>query len=304
MRRLIVGSTGVLLLFLLLDTLFPLNNKVSYSPIIHARDSTILHAYLSQDDKWRLKTELSEIIPPLRTTLIYKEDKYFYYHFGINPAAVARALITNLFHLKTTSGASTITMQVARLLDPKPRTYANKFVEMFNALQLEWHYSKAEILQMYLNLVPYGGNIEGVKSAALLYFKRLPRQLSLAQIVTLAIIPNRPTSLVLGKRNDYILQERNKWLRRFAQDRIFPTEALRNALEEPLEVARQAPPQLAPHFCQRVHLENPQAISLYTSLDIQKQEKFSNWFKTMYAACISLVYSMPPCWWSTTIPIK
>jgi penicillin-binding protein 1C len=105
-----------------------------------------------------------------------------------------------------------ITMQVARALEPKRRTYFNKAIEMFRAFQLELKYSKDEILQLYLNLVPYGGNIEGVKAASLLYFKKNPDHLSLAEITALSIIPNRPSSLVIGKNNDIIQTERNRWL--------------------------------------------------------------------------------------------
>ncbi len=95
-------------------------------------------------------------------------------------------------------------MQVARALEPKNRTYINKLIEMFRALQLELKYSKNEILQLYLNLVPYGGNIEGVKSASILYFKK-SRPPSLAEITALSIIPNRPSSLVMGKHNERIV---------------------------------------------------------------------------------------------------
>ena len=92
----------------------------------------------------------------------------------MNAVAVFRAFVKNIFRLKRTSGASTITMQVARALEPKRRTYGNKIIEMFRAFQLEWKYNKDEIFQIYLNVVPYGGNIEGVKSASILYFKKIP----------------------------------------------------------------------------------------------------------------------------------
>src|SRR5438045_2002665 len=109
-----------------------------------------------------MKTELSEISPLLRKTIIAKEDKYFYKHPGINLFSVARAAVMNMLRMRRTSGASTITMQLAKALQPRKRNLISKTVEMFRALQLEWNYSKAEILQMYLNLAPYGGNIEGV----------------------------------------------------------------------------------------------------------------------------------------------
>jgi penicillin-binding protein 1C len=150
-------------LFFLLHLLFPLPDKIEYSTLVTDNKGEVIHAFLTKDEQWRLKTELQEISPLLRKTIVQKEDKYFYYHFGINPVAIVRAFAMNLFTGRRTSGASTITMQVARALEPKRRTLGNKFIELFRAVQLEMKYSKAEVLQLYLNLVPYGGNIQGVK---------------------------------------------------------------------------------------------------------------------------------------------
>jgi penicillin-binding protein 1C len=179
----------VFVLFFLLNLFFPLRITIPYSQIITAADGSVLHAYLSRDDKWRMKTELNEITPTLKKAIIYKEDKYFYYHPGVNPVAIVRALFNNATTGRKTSGASTITMQVARMLEPKKRTYANKIIEIFRAFQLELYYSKAEILQFYLNLIPYGSNIEGVKSASLIYFQQAPDYMSLAQTVTANYYP-------------------------------------------------------------------------------------------------------------------
>ena len=216
-----IGFLALILLFFILNWIFPLPDKVEYSTIITDNKGEVVNAFLTKDQKWRMKTELNEISPLLRKTIIAKEDKHFYSHPGVNPFAVIRAFLKNLFRMRRTSGASTITMQVARALEPGKRNILTKIREMFRAFQLELKYSKDEILQMYLNLVPYGGNIEGVKAASLLYFKKNPDHLSLAEITTLSIIPNRPTSLVLGKNNDLIIQERNKWLRKFAVDKVF-----------------------------------------------------------------------------------
>src|SRR5882757_7122382 len=201
-RRLKIAGfvvTGVFLLFLLLNWIFPLPDRIEYSTIITDDKGEVIHAFLTRDQQWRMKTELSEISPLLRKTIIGKEDKYFYYHPGVNLLAMGRAAFKNLFRMRRTSGASTITMQVARSLEPKSRTYWNKLREAFRAFQLEWKYSKDEILQLYLNKVPYGGNIEGVKSASILYFYKNPDHLSLAEMTALSIIPNRPSSLIMGK---------------------------------------------------------------------------------------------------------
>src|SRR5688572_20078097 len=111
------------LVFLFFNLLFPLRNLPSYSPVITDKDGNMMRAFLSTDDKWRMKTGVEEINPLLEKTILYKEDKYFYYHPGVNPVAVGRAFVNNIIQGKKTSGASTITMQVARLLYPAKRNY-------------------------------------------------------------------------------------------------------------------------------------------------------------------------------------
>ncbi|WP_305019331.1 penicillin-binding protein 1C [Hymenobacter cheonanensis] len=255
--RILLGLTLVLGLALAADRLWPLPPAPQYSPLVLAADGTVLHAYLNPTQKWRMKTELAEITPALQTAIIEKEDRYFRYHFGVNPLAIVQAAGRNLLGHGRTTGASTITMQVARLLEPKERTVGSKLREMLRAVQLEAHLSKAEILQLYLNLVPYGSNIEGVKSAALLYFQQPPDYLSLAQTVTLAIIPNRPGGLVLGRNNPQILQERNRWLRYFGRQKLFPAQDVADALLEPLAAQRHPAPTLAPHLARRLVLASP-----------------------------------------------
>ncbi len=141
-RKRLAKKLGIVLfsgfiLFLLIDLAFPFNIDKSYSPLVYAQDGTLLSGFLSKDDKWRMHTNLEEISPTLRKAIIQKEDRYFYYHFGVNPVSVVRAFWNNLISGRRTSGASTITMQVTRLLQPKERTYLNKLVETFRALQLE-----------------------------------------------------------------------------------------------------------------------------------------------------------------------
>jgi penicillin-binding protein 1C len=269
-------ALGLLLLALLAcaaDHLWPLPPAPQYSPLVLAADGTVLHAYLNPTQKWRMKTELAEITPALQTAIIEKEDRYFRYHFGVNPLAIGLAAGRNLFGHGRTTGASTITMQVARLLEPKERTVGNKLREMLRAVQLEAHLSKAEILQLYLNLVPYGSNIEGVKSAALLYFQQPPDYLSLAQTVTLAIIPNRPGGLVLGKNNPAILRERNRWLAYFQREKLFPAQDIADALLEPLDAQRHPAPTLAPHLARRLVLASPGAALIHSTLRPATQAK-------------------------------
>ena len=154
-KRSLIVTVISFLVFFLLNRLFPLPNEIDYSTTITDDKGELINAFLTNDDKWRMKTELYEISPLLSKTILQKEDKYFYYHPGINIAAIARAAFNNLIRSKRTSGASTITMQVARALERRDRTFISKLAETFRAFQLEWTYTKPEILQLYLNLVPY-----------------------------------------------------------------------------------------------------------------------------------------------------
>ncbi len=258
---------------ILLNIFFPLPKHINYSQIVLSADSTVIHSYLNKDDKWRMKTELHEITPLLRKAIIHKEDRFFYYHSGVNYFAVIRALFNNIISGKRTSGASTITMQVARLLEPKKRTYFNKIIEMYRAVQLENEYTKDEILQLYLNLVPYGGNIEGVKAASILYFEKSPNHLSLAELTALSIIPNRPNSLVLGKDNAEIVKQRNKWLKRFMKAKLFPKQQIEDAINEPLTAFRHEAPKDAPQYCYRMKKRFSRLPIIHTHLDNRKQQK-------------------------------
>lgn len=269
--RLLVVITAAFLLFYVSNHLFPLPDNIEYSTIVTDNKGEVIHAFLTRDEKWRMKTNLDEISPLLRKTIIAKEDKYFFSHPGINPIAVGRAFVKNIFRSKRTSGASTITMQVAKAMEPKSRTYINKLVEVFRAFQLEWKYSKDEILQLYLNIIPYGGNIEGVKSASILYFKKNPDHLSLAEITALSIIPNRPSSLVIGKHNDRIKQERNRWLQKFYRDRVFTSKEIQDALEEPLTAFRSEVPKLIPQLAYKLKKRGGDIIQ--TNIEVNTQLK-------------------------------
>lgn len=269
-----ISALITLLILAFLNYLFPVTDKIDkieYSTIITDDKGEVIHAFLTNDDKWRMKTSLEEISPLLRKTIIEKEDRFFYYHAGVNPFAIIRGLVNNIIQMKRTSGASTITMQVARALERKPRSYTNKLIEIFNAWQLELKYNKNEILRLYCNLLPYGSNIEGVKSASLLYFKKDPDHLSLAEITTLSIIPNRPSSLVPGKNNEFIITERNRWLKIFAQKKVFTDKQIADALEEPLNATRGSVPKFAPQLSRRLKKSNSTEIRSFINMNMQQK---------------------------------
>ena len=271
-RGVLIAFVFDVFVFMILNVIFPLPYQDDFSQIVKSSEGKIMYSNLNSTDKWRFETNLNEITPTLRKTIIFKEDKYFYYHFGINPIAVARAFFSNLISDKRTSGASTITMQVARMIERKKRNYSNKLIEMFRAIQLEISYSKEEILQMYLNLVPYGGNIEGVKTAAYFYLNQKPEALSLAQITVLSIIPNYPNIINSPDFQDLYVK-RNQWLKRFEQSGLFDSKTIADALNEPITLTRQIRPITAPHLSLRSCYSNPGKTEIETTIKSEIQSK-------------------------------
>ena len=144
---------------------------------------------------YRIKTPLSDLPEFIKRGAVEYEDKMFYFHPGINPFAVARAAFLNVTNMRVVSGGSTITMQLAKLLEPRKRTLGAKIIEAFRASQLEIKFSKKEILEMYLNNIPMGGNIEGVAAASYLYFNKPPINLTLPEAALLIALPKSPNSL-------------------------------------------------------------------------------------------------------------
>lgn len=275
-----LGSVVLLTItFFITNLLFPFKPVLKYSQIISDDKGVIVHGFLNQDDKWRMKVQLDELSPYLLKAFLNKEDKYFYQHPGINPLAICRALVNNIKKQKKTSGASTITMQVARMLEPKKRTYFNKLIEMYRALQLETSFSKKEIFEMYLSLVPYGSNIEGVKAASYFYYGKSPKQVSLSETTILTIVPNRPNTLALAKSNQYLLQERNRWLRYFKEEHVFSKAQIEDALKEPIGIEYYPVDKIAPHLAIRLHKEYSDQVEIKTYIDAQCQRKVAKILK-------------------------
>lgn len=237
----------IFILFLILDLLFPLNldalNKEK-SQILYDRNGKIVNMAISKDQIWHFNsTKIPDII---KNSTICFEDRYFYYHFGVNPIAIIRAFAHNLTS-KRKIGASTISMQVARMLKPKNRTYFNKFIEIFNAFQLELHFSKDEILQMYLNLAPYGGNIQGIKAAAYFYFAKEIDELSYAQAVLLSTIPKNPNKNRLDKKSN-INNLKNRLITTLYKQNFITKSQYKRALNERFQNQRFSSIKFAPHY--------------------------------------------------------
>lgn len=276
MFRAAVVVVAAIILFLSLDLIFPFKPNLDYSQIILAENGELLAAGLNRTDKRRFGVSLDETSPKLRKAILFKEDRYFYSHPGVNIISIGRAFWENITSGNRRLGASTITMQLARMLEPKARTYPNKAVEVFRALQLEKRYSKDEILEMYLNLIPFGGNIEGVGAASFFYFGVMPKNLSLAQSFALAVIPNDPNSRIIGRHNAGIEEIRNYWLDKALESGEFDSEEIAAARSEKLVGKRRPAPDLAPHLARRLFAEYPQTPVIRTFIDMNAQIETEN----------------------------
>jgi penicillin-binding protein 1C len=240
----LILSAGLCLLF---SPKPPLLRGIHFSTAIYDAQHHLLRLTLSQDDKYRLYTPLAQISPELISATLLQEDQYFFRHVGINPLAMIKAGWQTYFVKSRRIGASTITMQLARLrYQINSKKLSGKLLQIIRALQLERHYSKRQILEAYLNLAPYGGNIEGIGAASLIYFDKSAANLTLSQALTLTVIPQSPEKRIL--KNESLKNMRNKLFERWMRDH--PEDKMKLAtINLPLEMRnRRNMPFYAPHF--------------------------------------------------------
>ncbi|WP_071674299.1 penicillin-binding protein 1C [Nioella nitratireducens] len=222
------------------------------------RNGTLLRAYTVEDGRWRMPVSLADVDPEFITLLLNFEDRRFWTHPGVDWRAMARAGWQALSHGRIVSGASTITMQVARLLeDSGTGTWSGKLRQVRLALALERHLSKEEILTLYLHLAPYGGNIEGVRAATLTWFGQEPAQLTTAEAALLVAIPQAPTSRRPDRNPDNAHVARDRVLDRALSFGVLTQDEVAWALQEPLPDQRHDFPLLAPHLADRMVEESP-----------------------------------------------
>jgi len=196
----LVVTTLLLTAFKVLDTQYPvaLDKLQQRSILVNDRKGHLLRAFTTPDGHWRLPVRIEDVDPRFITMLLAYEDQRFYQHFGVDLLALLRAAGQLLGNGQIISGASTLTMQLARLLyGPQQRSLTTKLVQIFRAIQLEQRFSKAQILQAYLLLAPYGGNLEGIRAASLAYFGKEPRRLTVAEAALLVALPQSPENVGL-----------------------------------------------------------------------------------------------------------
>lgn len=232
------------------DALGPLPLARSFEPstLVLDREGRLLRPYATSDGRWRLPVKLADVDPRYLEALIAYEDKRFRDHRGVDAWALGRAGLQVLRHVRIVSGGSTLTMQVARLLEPRTeRSLIAKLRQMTRALQLERALSKDEILELYVNLAPFGGNLEGVRAASWAYFGQEPRGLTLAQIALLVALPQSPEARRPDRSAAAARRARDRVLARVATPAFASAEETSRARAEPVASARRPMPALAAH---------------------------------------------------------
>jgi penicillin-binding protein 1C len=268
--------------------------------VVAARNGAPLRLYLAPDQAWRFPARLADIAPILPRIVVAAEDRHFRRHPGVNPLSLLRATLSNLRAGHVVSGGSTITMQLARLAQPRPRTLWAKLVEAGRALQLERRLTKTAILEDYLNLAPYGGNIVGVGAASLLYFGKGPNRLSLAEAALLAVLPRSPLRLDPVRHPKAAKAARDALLDNLARRRIIDQQAAEEARAAPMPKTVRQPPFIAPQFCELARELAGPRLRVDTSLDPTVQQVSGNilrgrtsWLKAQGIGAVAAVVLDP-----------
>lgn len=260
----------------LADRIWPLPlPKDDLARVVLAEDGTPLWRFADANGVWRYPVQTREVSPYYLDALLTYEDRWFYRHPGVNPLALVRASWQNLTGARVVSGGSTLSMQVARLLDPHSRTFLGKLRQLWRTAQLEWHLSKDEILNLYLNRAPFGGTLQGVAAASWAYLGKSPAQLTYAEAALLAVLPQAPSRLRPDRHPQRAQQARDKVLRRLGEFQVWPQSAVDEALQEPLLLAPRLEPSLAPLLARRLNRPDSPPL-IRTTLDATLQRRLED----------------------------
>ncbi|PKA75266.1 penicillin-binding protein 1C [Pseudomonas tolaasii NCPPB 2192] len=266
----------LLALLWLADRLWPLPlPKDDLARVVLAEDGTPLWRFADANGVWRYPIQTNDVSPYYLDALLTYEDRWFYQHPGVNPLALVRATWQNLTGARVVSGGSTLSMQVARLLDPHSRTFHGKLRQLWRTAQLEWHLSKEEILNLYLNRAPFGGTLQGVAAASWAYLGKSPAQLTHAEAALLAVLPQAPSRLRPDRHPQRAQEARDKVLHRLAEFQMWPQSAVDEALEEPLLLAPRLEPSLAPLLARRLNRPDSPPL-IRTTLDATLQRRLED----------------------------
>lgn len=260
----------------LADKRWPLPlTEVQVARVVVAEDGTPLWRFADADGVWRYPVTLKEVSPYYLQALLTFEDRWFYSHPGVNPLALVRAAWQDLRAGKILSGGSTLSMQVARLIEPHPRTLAGKLRQVWRTAQLEWHFSKDKILEIYLNRAPFGGTLQGIGAASWTYLGKPPSQLTPAEAALLAALPQAPSRLRPDRYPLRAKAARDKVLSRLADYQVWSAEQVADIKQEDIWLAPRQVPQLAPLLARRLTSGNQREV-IQTTVDAGLQRQLED----------------------------
>ncbi|MCD7971304.1 MAG: penicillin-binding protein 1C [Candidatus Azobacteroides sp.] len=274
---------GLLLVFLLLlfyilclpSTLF----TVPYATVVTDREGELLGARIASDGQWRFPPS-GKVPDKFAQCLVLFEDRYFHSHWGVNPVSIGRAMVQNVKSKRVVSGGSTITMQTIRLSRGNQRTPVEKLIEMILATQLEFRYSKKEIINLYASHAPFGGNVVGLEAASWRYFGHSSDELSWAEAALMAVLPNAPSMIHLSRNRNALLNKRNRLLKKLSEEGIIDASTYELAISEGLPEAPQPLPQIAPHLVSGLHLSRTgekTTSSINKEVQVRVEEVLERW---------------------------
>lgn len=263
----------MLVVALILDRLFPLPlpDRNRGSTVVLARDGSPLRAFADAEGIWSYPIALEDVSPLYIEALVGYEDRWFWDHPGINPIAALRAFGQMAANRRIVSGGSTLTMQVARILEPHSRSFGGKLRQSLRALQLEAHFSKREILELYLDNAPFGGTLQGVEAASWAYLGHSSKQLSHAEAALLAVLPQAPSRLRPDREAEAARTARDKVLDRMATLDVWTPAEVRDARIESVVARTLQPPLSAALLARRLHNDHPHDHRITTTIDIELQ---------------------------------
>ncbi|WP_185969000.1 penicillin-binding protein 1C [Carboxylicivirga sp. M1479] len=260
--------------------------KEEYSTIVKADNGSLLHIFINDNEQWYFPPDTAAVPEKLKSAVVAFEDEQFYQHWGINVKAILRAMWQNIQHGRIVSGASTIPMQIARMSQPKKRTYFNKLREIGLAIKLDLHYSKEELLKFYLDHAPYGGNVIGYRTAAFKFYGKDANLLTWGEAATLAVLPNAPGMIYPKGTTAPLRNKRNRLLKKMLDKEVISEQNHRLALLEDLPDRFIPFESHAPHLARRLKSANPNQWLLQTTLDetIQKRcVQLADKYRKIYA---------------------
>ncbi len=277
---------GLIFIIFLFDKIFPLPKERLFpekSTLIYYSNGKLARLFLTTDDKIRIFVPYKKIPKKIIKIFLISEDRYFYYHFGVNPFSIIRALISNIKEKRVVSGGSTITMQIARIMEPKKRDLFSKIIEALRAVQLELHYSKKKLLEIYLNITPFGSNIEGIAAASYIYFGKPLTALNSQEAAFLTIIPKNPNLMNLSsKGKKKIFRYYGKLLKKLHKKKIIKMEDYLKGLTIKNIPSKSPLPFEIPHYSDFLKTEFPMKKKIITTINYNTQKGLEKIVRNYY----------------------